>query len=464
MAKSTAHRRTGWEWRVAGWVARNPGMVAVPGGLAASVVELGVTPTGCAVGAVAAGVGAWYRGHPASFDATAGRWLRGRRRRWLAYPGPRWRRVMSECDLARAPRGTQEMVTPRVLRVRSVTPSLDVLTVAMVGGQKPAAFEERAEELAHALGAERVAVTRVGPGRVGLTVERRNPFTGPVPAPEIPGNSAEVDLMALAIGEDEYGHDFTIRLPGRCLLVAGTTGSGKGSLIWSPLRAMGPMIRDGLVRVWVIDLKGGMETGRGRPLFVDWADEVKGALRVLEAFRDHMRARQERLRAAGLRKFAVSAQTPFEWLVIDELAMLSAYADRAVVREALSMLGEIQTQGRATGHGVAAYVQEPTKDIVDTRDLFTDRICLAVTSASHVDMVLGDGARDRGALADHIPLDDDHAGTGFALAQRSRRVTRVRAGHVTDPEIDELVATCAPGAGLAPVHTLPTRPARGVAS
>lgn len=451
------------EWRIAGWVARHPGMVALPGGLTASAVEVGVTATGWVVCGAAAGLGAWYRGHPSSFDATAGRWLRAQRRRWLAYVGPRWRRVLSDCDLTKTQRGTQELRVPRLVRVRSVTPSIDVLSVAMVGGQKPGVFEERCEELAHALGAERVAVARVKPGRIVLIVERRNPFTEIVPAPEIPDSSAEVDLTALAVGQDEYGQEFTIRLPGRCLLVAGTMGAGKGSLIWSPLRAMGPMLRDGLVRVRVIDLKGGMETARGRPLFADWAADVAGALRILREFRDDMRVRQGELKAARLRKFTLSPATPFEWLVIDELAMLSAYADRTEVREAMALLGEIQTQGRAIGFGVAAYVQEPSKDIVDTRDLFTDRICLAVTSATHVDMVLGEGVRDRGALADHIPLDDEHAGIGFVIAQRSRRVTRIRAGYVTDAEIDELVTTCTPRTRLTPVPALPERHKIGVA-
>jgi hypothetical protein len=56
---------------------------------------------------------------------------------------------------------------------------------------------------------------------------------------------------------------------------------------------------------------------------------------------------------------------------------------------------------------VAGFVQEPSKDIVEVRELFTTRVCLGVTAASHVDMVLGEGARDRGALADEIPLDEE---------------------------------------------------------
>ncbi|MGH3607975.1 MAG: FtsK/SpoIIIE domain-containing protein [Pseudonocardiaceae bacterium] len=454
--KDTPSRATGWEWRVAGWAVRHPGMVAVPATLAASAVEIGVTPTGCAVGVALGGLGAWYRGHPASFDPTAGRWLRGQRRRWLAYVGPRWRRIMEDCELTKTRYRTQELLVPRVVRVRAATPSIDVLTVRMVNGQKPSVWEERAEELAHAFEAERVAVGRVKPGVIALIVERANPFTQTIPAPPIPDRSTDVDLHALVVGEDEYGQDATMRLPGRCTLVAGTMGAGKGSLIWSPLRAMGPLIGDGLVRVRVIDLKGGMETERGRPLFTHWAADVPGALRVLRGFRDDMRTRQAELKTARQRKFTLSTTTPFEWLVIDELAMLSAYAERSEVREAMTLLGEIQTQGRALGFGVTAYVQEPTKDIVDTRDLFTDRICLAVTTASHVDMVLGEGARDRGALADQIPLDDEHAGIGFVVGHRSRQVRRIRAAYVTDSEIDELVTTCTPRTRLAPLRSLPT--------
>jgi S-DNA-T family DNA segregation ATPase FtsK/SpoIIIE len=88
-------------------------------------------------------------------------------------------------------------------------------------------------------------------------------------------------------------------------------------------------------------------------------------------------------------------------------------------------------------------VQEPSKDIVDVRELFTTRICLGVTAASHVDMVLGDGARERGALADEIPGDEAHTGIGFVIDQGSRLPVRFRAAYVADEEIDELVTRCA---------------------
>ena len=137
--------------------------------------------------------------------------------------------------------------------------------------------------------------------------------------------------------------------------------------------------------------------------------------------------------------------------MIDELAMLTAYGDRSSVRDALRLLAEVLTQGRAADHGVAGYVQEPTKDVVDVRELFDTRICLGVTAACHVDMALGDGARDRGALADEIPGDPDHAGIGFVIDTGSRLPVRFRAGWVTDGDIDDLAARCAPR----PAHRTP---------
>jgi len=203
---------------------------------------------------------------------------------------------------------------------------------------------------------------------------------------------------------------------------------------------------DGLLRVWMVDLKGGMETATARPLFHRWATTGEDAVALLTAFRDNMLARQAELRERGARKSQISTDSPYELLVIDELAMATAYGDRSLVREALRLLAEIMTQGRSTDCTVMAFVQEPSKDVVEVRDLFTTKICLGVTTAVHVDMALGDGARDKGALADEIPGDPEHAGIGFAIAPGSRLPVRLRAGLVTDADIAELVRTCTPGA------------------
>ena len=53
------------------------------------------------------------------------------------------------------------------------------------------------------------------------------------------------------------------RLPvlGHHILVAGATGAGKGSILWSLIAGLAPGISAGWIRVLVIDPKGGMEFG-----------------------------------------------------------------------------------------------------------------------------------------------------------------------------------------------------------
>jgi len=437
----------GQEWRVVLWLARHPGLLTVALLLAGAALAVGPVPAAIGLGALLVALAGWARVHPPSFDRVLAPTLRAAWRRWTSYRGRRWADTLRDCELTREHRRTGETLVPRIVKIRSATPSIDTLYVRMVRGQDVKTYTDRADHLAHALGAHRVAITKTRPGVLAIVVERTNPFERVIPAPEIPSDPADVALTALDVGDNEHGEPFLLQIQGKHVLVAGASGAGKGSLLWGPLRAMGPLIRDGLVRLWVIDLKGGTETDRGAPLFHRWAITMPDAVTLLTDFRDAMVHRQAHLRAAGTRKATVSTDTPVELLLIDEMAMLTAYGDRTAVREALRLLAEIMTQGRAGLFTVMGYVQEPSKDVLDVRELFTVRICLGVTAASHVDMVLGEGARERGALADQIPGDDRHAGIGFVIDKGSRLPVRFRAAYVTDADIDELVDRCTPARG-----------------
>ena len=93
---------------------------------------------------------------------------------------------------------------------------------------------------------------------------------------------------------------------------------------------------------------------------------------------------------------------------------------------------------------VVGALQDPRKDVISLRNLFPTRVALRLDESDQVDMVLGDGARDRGALADEIsPLPEVGAGVGYVRLEASPDPVRVRAAYVTDADIRAMVAAVA---------------------
>ena len=140
----------------------------------------------------------------------------------------------------------------------------DLVTVDMLSGQAPAQFEASTSQLAHTFAALRCRVVVDRPGRIVLEFTHGDPLTETVTAFD---PDPDPDLERLPIGRRQDGTPWTHRLIGTHLLVAGATGAGKGSVVWSLIRAMGWAIREGSVEVWAIDPKGGMELNPGAGLF-----------------------------------------------------------------------------------------------------------------------------------------------------------------------------------------------------
>lgn len=432
-------RRVGGEFRALKWTVRHPGSVLAPSALTASGIELGWSATGGIVGGTAAGLCAWYRAHPDTFDRFAAPRMRAWRRRWSVYFGPKFNRALRACDLYTTDRKTGQERFPRVVRVRSFSPSVDTVTLALAAGQGRKSFDDKLEVLADTLKVERIAIERPKPGYVALIVERSEPFTETIPAPEMPEESNAVDPGDIYIGETEYGTEWRQSLLGKHIFIAGATGAGKNSIPMSIIRGLAPLIRDGLVRLWICDPKQ-MEFSKLADIAHRYEHEETACADLVREFIEDIRRVQREFAATGQRKVTMSRETPLNLLIIDEIGALLAYGDGAAARTLRKDLAIAVSQGRATGHGTIALVQEPTKDTVPVRDLFPIRICLRVTSYSHVDMVLGEGARLRGALADEIPEGEETAGIGFVVRPRSRVPQRVRSAYVDDREIDEVVA------------------------
>ena len=91
-------------------------------------------------------------------------------------------------------------------------------------------------------------------------------------------------------------------------------------------------------------------------------------------------------------------------------------------------------------------MQDPRKDVLPQRDLFPTRIGLRLTEDVQVDMVLGRGARDRGAVCDAIP--ETLPGVGYVQLEGRREPTRVRAAYVSDDDLAAMAAAYSPARGL----------------
>jgi hypothetical protein len=111
------------------------------------------------------------------------------------------------------------------------------------------------------------------------------------------------------------------------------------------------------------------------------------------------------------RTFPVSTEFPFVVVLVDELAFLTAYQpDRDLRKRAEAAIATLTPQGRSVGLCVVGALQDPRKDVISLRNLFSTRIALRLDESDQVDMVLGDGTRDRAALADEIsPLPERSA-------------------------------------------------------
>ncbi|ADU46579.1 FtsK/SpoIIIE domain-containing protein [Intrasporangium calvum] len=351
----------------------------------------------------------------------------------------RWTGVARRTDLVahdgRLGRGRDpELVA--LLRVRPTTAGSDRLLLRLPTGLTPDDVAGKADAIAHAFRSEAARIHPDRPGRVWLELRRADQLAAPIlPLPQ----SDKLDLAALPVGHAEDGSTWHLRLAGTHLLIAGATGAGKSSVLWSMLRALTRGIRQGLVEVWAVDPKGGMELRPGRALFARFEDSTpEDMCVVLEDLVVLKDSRAKQLAESGQRSHVAGAGSPHIIALLDELATLTAFADRAVTRRIDTALGLLLTQGRACGITVVAAVQDPGKDIVGWRDLFPTRVAMRLDNPLQVAMVLGDGAREMGAKADEI--SELTPGVAFVRVEGTRQIKRVRAAYVNDNAIAELAA------------------------
>jgi DNA segregation ATPase FtsK/SpoIIIE, S-DNA-T family len=91
---------------------------------------------------------------------------------------------------------------------------------------------------------------------------------------------------------------------------------------------------------------------------------------------------------------------------------------------------------------IVAALQDPRKEVIPFRNLIPNRIALALVEPEETDLVLGKGARTRGADCSRIPLTAP--GVGWVWCDGEPEPVRVRASWVDDDDIAATVRAYTP--------------------
>ena len=211
---------------------------------------------------VVTGLVAWWMAWPGSFEQHARLRFRSWWRGHLIYRG-RWAAALDTAGLTVERQGTDYI--PPLLKIAS-TRSVDRVTVKMLAGQTIEDFAAVADRLAQTFGALDCRVRSVPRRRhlLQLWFLINDPLEDIV-APLPPDPDCLIKGIPVALAED--GTLYRLQLVGNHLLIVGATGAGKASVIWSILAGLVEQIAAGLVKVWAVDPKGGIEFAPGRHLF-----------------------------------------------------------------------------------------------------------------------------------------------------------------------------------------------------
>lgn len=235
-------------------------------------------------------------------------------------------------------------------------------------------------------------------------------------------------------------HDQWIRLPyGQHVAIMAVTGGGKSNLVSDMLVNLEPEVDDGLVQIYGVDLKGGVEFNRFGGYMTSLATSLDEAIRLLEELNRLMDERGQALLAAHRSSVTIGPGTPGIVLVIDEAAELTGAVDKQTKQrqeQARGLLDRMLRLGRALGFTVVMASQDPRKESLALRDRCPTRIALRLNSIEETRMALGDSAIQAGCAPWLIGAR--HPGTGFLYDADRNTAIRFRCQHVPDKAIEAL--------------------------
>ena len=291
-----------------------------------------------------------------------------------------------------------------------------------------------AEDVAYAVGDDRVRVFSPVNGRSRVGIELPNPVRDVVDLStilaQLPSNQHP---LTVPIGLDVDGALVTARLDELPhLLVAGTTGSGKSTFINALLVTLIRKTTPERVRLLLVDPKHVELTPyEGVPhLLEPILTTPSEAIAALERLVDLVEHRYALLRSYGARNVCeLQDPPPYVVAVIDELADLVLTGGKRVER-VIVRLGQ---KARAAGVHLVLATQRPSADIITGLIKANVPTRLAFTTASAIDSrVILDRAGAQALTG---------AGDGLWRPIGSSSPTRIQAPNVSSQEIQRTVAS-----------------------
>lgn len=276
-------------------------------------------------------------------------------------------------------------------------------------------------------GAVRVEADPVRADRAIVRVVEIDPHAAPIPYPTPDGRRRSI-TAPVTLGLFEDGSLVRVLLLHRNALVGGIVGAGKSGVLNVILAALAACLD---VKVWGVDLKGGMELAPWLRCLDRLAITPGQAVLLLQDAVEVLEARAAHLAQVGQRLWAPSPRWPAIVVVIDEYAELpdeaGPYAD------------SIARRGRAVAVTLLVATQRPTQQAMKNgavRSQMDVRVCLRVRERRDVDLVLGQGMHAIGWHADAL----DAPGKFLVSAPEHTVPRRARAFHLTDAGVDHIAA------------------------
>ncbi len=231
-------------------------------------------------------------------------------------------------------------------------------------------------------------------------------------------------------------------LPLHHTLIAGATGSGKGSVVQGIIRQLAPFVIKGEALLYGADPKNAeLPDYKNSFLFERVAIQPEEIDALIREVHERMTFRQQFIG----RSFKPSTESPVIVLLIDELA---SYYKKAVKRDKdiPNLLFDIMNLGRSAGVYLVGASQKLSVEILgQLRDGFENIITLRIKASSphFIDVAHGEGSAESGVRPDLIPPAkpaNGYASSGLAYASdENGEVSYMRFAYTSDEDLAQLI-------------------------